>query len=232
MSQAIALTFPIVVLVFGLSPRAIAQAKLPPGFVDVVEVIPSILVDLRYLTNANFVGRPVNGYEKSRCILTKEAAAALKRVQDELVRHQLGLKVFDAYRPQRAVNHFVRWSQDETDQQTKEMFYPHVAKRDLFREGYIAARSSHSRGSTLDLTIVSIGEGDANNELDMGTPFDFFGQESWIDSAKLNPQQRANRLLLRELMTKHGFRPYDKEWWHFTLIDEPFPDTYFDFPVK
>lgn len=232
MLQAIARTLTIAVPAMSLSSPCLAESPLPEEFVDVAEVIPSIVVDLRYVTKNNFVGRPVDGYEQSRCILTQEAATALKRVQDELRPYRLGLKVFDAYRPQRAVDHFVRWSRDESDQQIKEKYYPGVAKGDLFRQGYIATRSGHSRGSTVDLTIVSLRKGDARKELDMGTPFDFFGRESWIDNTNLTPQQRANRLLLREIMTKHGFRPYDKEWWHFTLQDEPYPETYFDFPVK
>ncbi|MEQ8209882.1 MAG: M15 family metallopeptidase [Lacipirellulaceae bacterium] len=215
-----------------LPSSCLAESELPEEFVDVAKEIHSIEVDLRYVTKNNFLGRPVDGYEKSRCVLTREAAIALKQVQDELRPYRLGLKVFDAYRPQRAVDHFVRWSRDASDQQTKEKYYPEVAKGDLFRQGYIATRSGHSRGSTVDLTIVSLGKGDARKELDMGTPFDFFGRESWIDNTKLTPQQRANRLLLREIMTKHGFRPYDKEWWHFTLQDEPYPETYFDFPIR
>jgi len=207
-------------------------AKLPEGFVDAAEVVPSLVVELRYLTNDNFVGQPVDGYVKPRCILTREAAVALKRVQAELAPFRLGLKVFDAYRPQQAVDHFVRWSQEKDDPRKKEQFYPQVAKSALFGEGYIAARSSHSRGSTVDLTLVALTAGKPANELDMGTPFDFFGRQSWTSYAKLTPQQRANRLLLREVMTKHGFRPYSKEWWHFTLLDEPYPETYYNFPVE
>jgi len=222
----------ILILTAALLPRSHAQAPLPAEFVDAAEVVPSLVVDLRYVTNGNFVGQPIDGYVKSRCILTTEAAAALKRVQEDLAPYRLGLKVFDAYRPQRAVDHFVRWSKDEADQRTKEKFYPQVAKRELFREGYIAARSSHSRGSTVDLTLISLARREAPQELDMGTAFDFFGRESWVDNKKVTPQHRANRLLLRELMSKHGFRPYDKEWWHFTLVDEPFPETYFDFLVE
>lgn len=230
--QAIFRSFAFVMVFMTASSRGFAESDLPEEFVDVAEVIPSLVVDLRYVTKNNFVGRPVDGYEHSRCVLTREAAKALKQVQDELRPYRLGLKVFDAYRPQRAVDHFVRWSRNESDQQTKEKFYPDVAKGDLFSQGYIATRSGHSRGSTIDLTIVSLAKGDTPQELDMGTPFDFFGRESWIDSTKVSPQQRANRLLLREIMTKHGFRPYDKEWWHFTLQDEPYPETYFDFPVR
>ena len=171
-----------------------AKAQLPPGFVDLTEVAPSVVVDLRYATDDNFVGQPVDGYDGSRCVTTSEVAAALSRVQKELARFHLGLKVFDAYRPQRAVDHFVRWSQDASDQRTKEAYYPNLDKRDLISKGYIAARSSHSRGSAVDLTIVSFANGQAGDELDMGTAFDFFGRESWVDSPKVTAQQRANRM--------------------------------------
>ena len=231
-SRSINLAFPILVLLLGAHPDRNAHAQLPRGFVDATDVIPSLAVDMRYATENNFVGTRVDGYVEARCIMTNKAAAALKDVQDELARYGLGLKVFDAYRPQQAVDHFVRWSQDTSDHGTKNEFYPDVDKRKLFREGYIAARSSHSRGSTVDLTIVSLADGKPKQALDMGSPFDFFGRQSWVHSTKVTPQQRANRLLLRAVMTRHGFRPYDKEWWHFTLVDEPFPDTYFDFPVK
>lgn len=231
-SRAAPLPALLSVALLALSSRVSAQAPLHKGFVDAAEVVPSLVVDVRYATENNFVGRPVDGYAAPRCVITSEAAAALKGVQDELVPYGLSLKVFDAYRPQTAVDHFVRWSQDAADLRTKAEYYPDVAKQELFREGYIASRSSHSRGSTVDLTIVSLVDGEAGEELDMGTPFDFFGHQSWVDSAEVTPQQRANRLLLRGLMLKHGFRPYNKEWWHFTLVDEPFPRTYFDFPVN
>ena len=232
MSRAFLFSLPVCILMMGFSALCLAKAKLPVGFVDLAEVVPTVVIDLRYVSKDNFVGQPVEGYMQSRCILTSEAASALKKVHDDLARYGLGLKVFDAYRPQRAVDHFVRWSKDDADQKTKQAFYPNVAKQELFKAGYIAARSSHSRGSTVDLTIVSLAQGEDREELDMGTPFDFFGHQSWVDSSQVTSQQRANRLLLRELMIKHGFRPYDKEWWHFTLLDEPFPETYFDFPVK
>lgn len=205
---------------------------LPSGFVDVATVVPRLVVDLRYLTDHNFVGAPVDGYVNSRCILTNEAAAALKAVQAELAEFRMGVKVFDAYRPQRAVDHFVRWARDEHADATKQEFFPQVDKRHLFRDGYIASKSGHSRGSTVDLTLVSFETNGGPQELDMGTPFDFFGRQSWTNHAELTSQQRANRLLLRTLMQKHGFRPYAKEWWHFTLEDEPYPNQYFDFPVQ
>jgi D-alanyl-D-alanine dipeptidase len=206
--------------------------SLPDGFVYCEAVVPGIASEMRYATAHNFVGAPIAGYLKPRCILTRQAALALKSVQEELQPFGLGLKVFDAYRPQRAVDNFVRWAKDLHDTRMKGEFYPGVAKENLFAEDYIAARSGHSRGSTVDLTIVAVGGAAGGQDLDMGTGFDFFGPESWPAHAALAPQQRANRLLLQVLMKRAGFRPYAKEWWHFTLKDEPFPDTYFDFPVQ
>ena len=203
---------------------------LPPGFVYLDESIPDIVVELRYRSSNNFLGRPVDGYQAERAILSQPAASALARVQAELRPYGLGIKIFDAYRPQRAVDHFVRWARDIGDTQMQAEYYPEVDKRNLFREDYIAERSGHSRGSTVDLTLVSLDE--PHRALDMGTPFDYFGPASWPDHPGLSPQQKANRLLLRSLMMQHGFRPYPKEWWHFTLNDEPHPETYFDFPVE
>ena len=195
-------------------------------------VAPSILQEMRYPTPDNFMGRPVDGYEAPRAILTRQAAEALKQVQQDLATFHLGLKVFDAYRPQRAVDNFVRWAGDLEDTTMKWKYYPDVAKKDLFRKGYIASRSSHSRGSTVDLTIVSVEEKTFGQELDMGSGFDFFGAVSWPDSPRPTPSQRAHRAVLQRVMQRHGFVPYAKEWWHFTLDGEPFPDTYYDFPVR
>lgn len=209
-----------------------AAKELPESFVYIEEVIPNIRTDLRYATDRNFLGRRVDGYVASRCILTRQAAEALNRVQADLNRFGLGLKVFDAYRPQRAVDDFVRWAKDPEDTKMQGEYYPKVQKKDLFKEGYIAEKSSHSRGSTVDLTIVFLDKHAAESELDMGTPFDFFGPESWPDSPLVSPVHRAHRMLLQVLMQKHGFEPYAKEWWHFTLKDEPFPKTYFNFRVQ
>ncbi len=206
-------------------------AAAPDGFVEIRDAVPGVVVELRYLGADNFVGAPVDGYEADRCYVTAEAARALGRVQHELAHLGLGLKVFDAYRPQRAVDHFVRWAEDLDDTRTKARYYPDVAKEHLFRDGYIAAKSGHSRGSTVDVTIVAL-DGVEPVELDMGTPWDFFGPRSWPTSLEVTPQQRANRMLLQALMMKHGFRPLGEEWWHFTLENEPFPDTYFDFVVE
>lgn len=210
----------------------LANETMPESFVYVDDFIPGIEEELRYFTDKNFVGRPVDGYVKSRCILTRKAAEALRQIQDELNRFGFGLKIYDGYRPQRAVDDFVRWGKELENTKTKKEFYPNVEKKDLFKEGYIAEKSSHSKGSTVDLTIVFLDSAPPGKELDMGTGFDFFGPESWPDNASMTPSQRANRLLLRVLMEKHGFQPYPKEWWHFTLRNEPFPNTYFNFPVQ
>ncbi len=203
----------------------------PDGFVDIQRAVPGVVVDLRYFSEDNFVGQPIDGYQSDTCYVTRQAADALAAVQADLAAFGLSLKVFDAYRPQRAVDHFVRWAEDLDDTKMKAAYYPGVAKAHLFRDGYIAARSGHSRGSTVDLTLVSLDSGQPV-ELDMGTGWDFFGPESWPSSTAVTPQQRANRMLLQLLMVKHGFKPLAEEWWHFTLVDEPFPETYFDFVVE
>ena len=205
---------------------------LPEGFVYVDEYLPDVMVELRYHTHDNFVGRPIDGYLSSRCILTREAAESLGGVQADLKRFGLGLKIFDAYRPQRAVNHFVRWAKDGKDTKMKAEYYPDVDKKDLFRKGYIAEKSSHSRGSAVDVTIVSADAEDNYKALDMGSGFDFFSPKSWPTNSAVEPAQRAHRMLLQSLMVKNGFLPYPEEWWHFTLKHEPFPETYFDFPIE
>jgi len=205
---------------------------LPKGFVYVDELIPDLRLDLRYTGAHNFVGERIDGYRKPRCILSREAAEALKKVQEELRRFGLGVKVFDAYRPQMAVDHFVRWANDVKDTRMKAEFYPDVDKKDLFKDGYIAAKSGHSRGSTVDLTIVSLTGDEGGRELDMGSGFDLFGPRSWPDYPGVASPCRAHRMLLQLLMEKHGFKPYPQEWWHFTLKGEPWPETYFNFPVQ
>ena len=211
---------------------ALAEEKhpLPEGFVYLDEAIPGIVIELKYATSDNFVGQPIDGYPHEHAILSEPAAVALAQAQNSLQPFGFGLKIFDAYRPQRAVDHFVRWGENLGDQVTKPDFYPQVAKENLFEEGYIAARSGHSRGSTVDLTIVYHDEAGAVHELDMGSAYDFFGPVSWPDSPGVSAQQRANRALLQQVMTAHGFNHYAREWWHFTLADEPYPVTYFDFP--
>lgn len=209
-----------------------ATGPLPEGFVYVDELIPDIHLELRYYSTDNFTGRRIDGYQGARGILTRQAAEALAGVQQELRPFGLGLKVYDAYRPQRAVDDFVRWARDPADTRMKARYYPDVDKRNLFREGYIAARSSHTRGSTVDLTLVALDAPPGDPGLDMGSGFDFFGPQSWPHYSGISPAQRAHRLLLRTLMLRHGFTPYPQEWWHFTLADEPYPDSWFDFPVR
>jgi|SRR5579862_773245 len=206
---------------------ALAQER-PAAFVDVASVVPGLLADIRYAGSHNFVGRPIDGYEAPRCLLTQAAADALAAVARDLASRGLRIKVFDCYRPTRAVANFVRWARDLNDIAGKAEFYPDVDKRTLFRDGYIASQSGHSRGSTTDLTLAQAdGQG-----LDMGTPFDFFSPKSWTADRSISAEAHANRMLLATAMRRRGFRRYDKEWWHFTLRGEPFPDTYFDFPVK
>jgi len=205
---------------------------LPEGFVYLEEIVPEIKTELSYFTNDNYIGERIDGYFAPRCILTKAAAEALKKVQDDLKPFGLGLKIYDAYRPQRAVDHFVRWARDLRDTRMKSKFYPEIAKKDLLSQGYIAVKSSHTRGSAVDLTLVSLGTEGIVRELDMGTGFDVFGPKSRPDNPSMSPAQRAHRLLLQTLMKRHGFNPYPLEWWHFTLRKEPFPGTYFDFPVE
>lgn len=203
-----------------------------PAFVDAGEVTSGLVVEMRYAGEHNFVGTRIDGYRRRLCLLTKQAAAALAEVQRDLADKKLGLKVFDCYRPSRAVAHFVRWAQDMADERGKGEFYPDIDKRELFRLGYIAARSSHSRGSTVDLTLVRLEDGNPGAEMDMGTPFDLFSPRSWPSDSAVSAQARTNRAVLAAAMAKRGFKAYDKEWWHFTLADEPFPDTFFDFPVR
>lgn len=224
----------------------------PDDFVDLAGVAPDIVIEMRYHGSHNFVAKPVRGYEEPVCLLTRPAAEALARVQARLRTHGLGLKVYDCYRPQRAVDHFVAWAKDQQDTLHQSGFYPSVPKAKLFEEGYIAERSGHSRGSTVDLTIVPYPAppqaeppvGDLppctapadtrpwDNSLEMGTGFDCFDPQSWTESMAVGPQARANRLLLRALMEAEGFVNYPQEWWHFTLANEPYPEQRFDFPVR
>ena len=199
------------------------------GFVSVSDVIPDALLDVRYYTTYNFVGERIDGYEQPVVLMTKEAAASLALVNRDMRAQGLRLVIYDAYRPQRAVDHFVRWAEDVSDTRMKAIFYPEVDKADLFERGFIAKRSGHSRGSTVDLTLLDEKSGML---LDMGGPFDFFGELSHPDFAGVTTEQHANRMLLRDAMVTHGFKPLSTEWWHFTLVNEPYPDTYFDFPVR
>lgn len=204
-------------------------AQLPEGFVYVKNIVPDIEVSLSYYSNENFVGDTIQSYHDNVLILSEASAYALAKVQSELQSQNFCLLVFDGYRPQTAVNHFVKWARNLNDTINKPKYYPEVEKRYLFRDGYIASKSGHSRGSTIDLTLI---DGNTGEALDMGTPFDFFGIESAVNYQDLSDQQKANRTILQNAMLKHGFRNYPQEWWHFTLRHEPFPDTYFDFPVE
>lgn len=205
------------------------QQKMPSNFVYIKDIIPKIDLDIRYFSNHNFTGNPIRGYERPVAILTKRAAFALQQVQLDLNKKGLGLKIFDAYRPQRAVDHFKAWSLVTSDTLAKQEFYPQLDKKDLFKLGFIASKSGHSRGSTVDLTLIDL---KAQKEIDMGGPFDFFGAISHHNYTKLTAKQKQNRKILRETMAKFGFVAYDKEWWHYTLKDEPYRKTYFDFLVK
>ena len=206
-----------------------AEEDIPEQFLELLDAIPSITLDVRYSGSDNFVGSPIDGYLAEKIYVEQKAAGALAAAQTELREFRLGLKVFDAYRPQRAVDHFVRWERALDDEKMKPRYYPEVDKANLFRDGYIAERSGHSRGSTVDLTLVDLGTAE---ELDMGTSWDYFDVKSWPSSQAVTAQQRANRMLLHRVMVKQGFRGLRTEWWHFTLEDETFPDTYFDFEIK
>lgn len=226
---------------------------LPEGFTYLQDIDPTILQEVRYAGYHNFVGRPVPGYNAAVIIMTGAAALALKGVQEELKPFHFTLKVYDAYRPQDAVDSWVKWAVDSSDQLMKEEFYPRVNKKDVFDLGYIGKKSGHTRGSTVDLTIVPLpvpvqptwkpgdpildgslphGQRFADNSIDMGTGFDYFGEPSHTHNPSFSPEVRTNRLLLLSLMEKHGFKNYAKEWWHFTLENEPYPDMYFNFPVE
>ena len=208
---------------------ALPALALPTGFVYLDEAVPEVQIKARYAGSDNFVGMPIDGYRVSRVVLSAAAAKALRQVVTTLAPFGLGIKVFDGYRPQRAVDHFVRWAADLQDTRNKAEYYPRVAKEHLFRDGYIAEKSGHSRGSTVDLTLINLADG---SELTMGTPFDFFGPESWPDYKNLDASTRAHRALLQQTMRAAGFRPLKEEWWHFTLEKEPWPKQTFDFPIE
>lgn len=199
------------------------------GFVVLDDALPDIIVELRYYTNYNFTGDKIRGYEEPVALVTKETAAALQGVLKELAPLGYTLKVFDAYRPQMAVDHFVEWARDVNDTRMKSYFYPEENKANLFAHGYIASRSGHSRGSTVDVTLYDVHN---DCDVDMGGTFDYFGYRSHPDYPNLTERQRNNRNLLRNVMLNHGFHGIDTEWWHFTLNNEPYPQSYFNFAVK
>ncbi len=226
--------------------------NLPDGFVYLRDVAPTIRQDMRYFGRHNFIGRPITGYQAPECILTSPAARALLEVQAELAPSNLSLVVYDCYRPQRAVDDFVTWGRNPADQKMKAEFYPRVDKADFVKLGYVSDKSGHTRGSTVDLAIVPLPmvalapylenapkvdcAAPANTRwrdgsLDFGTAFDCMDEASHIDATSIPPAAQYNRALLHDLMLKHGFKDYHEEWWHYTLRDEPFPQTYFDFPV-
>lgn len=199
------------------------------GFIDAAAAVPGLVVDMRYYGSENFVGRRIAGYEAPVCLLTKATVAALAKTQAQLGAFGLGLKVYDCYRPKRAVADFAAWAKDLGDTKRKAEQYPSVDKSKLFELGYIAERSGHSRGSTVDLTLVDLRSG---AEIDMGSGYDLFDPVSWPSDQTVGPTARAHRMLLQDVMLSSGFKPLKEEWWHFTLKDEPYPETYFDFVVR
>ena len=199
----------------------------PSGFVVLADYIPGIIQEIRYHSTFNFIGDRIDGYEEPCALLTKEAARALKAVSGEMNVQGYRLKVFDAYRPARAVRQFVLWGIEDLDLRMKPYFYRDLEKQSLFAQGYIASQSGHSRGSTVDLTLLDMKTG---KEVDMGSPFDLFSEVSHPDSRAVTDEQYENRMQLQSVMVRNGFVPFDCEWWHFTLENEPYPDIYFDFP--
>ena len=224
----------LIMLSIALLPAALAEEalvpahELPEGFCYAHEVIPDVILDIRYAGTHNFVGDPIDGYEAPFAILTNEAAAALKEAADEFRSLGYRIMIFDAYRPQSAVRHFVRWSEIKDDMRMQAEFYPEYKKKSLLvDQGYIARNSAHCRGSAIDMTITDMD----GNPLDMGTGFDYFGKLAWHGAKGISGEQTENRNLLRSVMEKHGFKAYEKEWWHYRLVKEPFKDG-FNFPVK
>lgn len=197
-------------------------------FVIIDEIIPDIILDIRYYSNYNFVGGKIDGYEEPVAILTKEATRALKLVSDELKSSGYKLKIYDSYRPQKAVNHFIRWSKNQ-DTSMKDFFYPKLNKEDILKNDFVSSKSSHSRGSTVDLSLFDINK---NEDVDMGGEFDLFDEISYFNTNLISEKQRKNRNLLKCVMCRYGFENYKKEWWHYTLKNEPYPNTYFDFNIR
>ena len=203
--------------------------KPASGFVVLTDIAPDIIVETRYYSNYNFVGQRIRGYEEPVALVTLDVALALKKAGENMRRMGYKLKIWDAYRPQMAVDHFIEWAKDLADVKMKQYFYPEEDKANLFVHGFIAARSSHSRGSAVDITLYDVENG---YDIDMGGTFDYFGPRSYSDYPDLTEQQIMHRDLLRTVMHKHGFKGISTEWWHFILIDELYPNRYFNFPVK
>ena len=233
----------IIILSRGMKTHSEATASSDGSeyFVTLTDAVPDAILEIRYFSTYNFVGRRIEGYVEPTALMTKVAADSLRAVSDDVKALGYRLKVYDAYRPQMAVDHFVRWAADIPDTLMKRYFYPDVDKSLLFEQEYIAAKSGHTRGSTVDLTLFDM---QTEKELDMGGTFDWFGLEShpdfggnpdimeYLPNDEITAEQFAHRMILRQAMMRHGFRPLSSEWWHFTLDKEPFPDTYFNFPVK
>ncbi|HEY5556807.1 M15 family metallopeptidase [Acetobacterium sp.] len=201
----------------------------PEDFVDISLEIPEIVTDVKYFTGENFAGEKIDGYDAPIVLLTEKATIALSRVQKQLVKKGYGIKVYDGYRPKRAVEHFIRWVNTKENGKTNDFYYPGMTRLEVFHGGFIAKKSSHTRGSTVDLTVIKL---DTGIEVDMGGSFDFFSEISYSDYDHLNIEQSKNRVQLRYLMRSEGFEPMQQEWWHFTLADEPYPETYFDFSIN
>ena len=223
--------FLVVCLTFAACKQSAGTVKEQDSsdFVAITDVVPDVILEIRYFGTYNFVGSRIDGYLAPTALVTRRAADSLKAVSDDVIRLGYRLKIYDAYRPQCAVDHFVRWAADVADTTMRRYFYPDVDKSRLFELDYIMAKSGHTRGSTVDLTLFDM---TTEKEVDMGGTFDWFGTESHPDYRGITDVQYSNRMILRDAMLRHGFKPLDSEWWHFTLKDEPYPDTYFTFPVK
>ena len=203
-------------------------AQIPDGFSSIQREIEGIMLEPRYKTENNFTGRVVEGYKSLELMLTVETINALQAAQKEFNKKGFSIKIFDAYRPQKAVNYFIEWAKYQADTLRKNEYYPHLKKSELFPLGYIAERSGHSRGSAVDLTLVYFDNENKPKEVDMGSRYDYFGEESHVFYEQITDEQKEARRYLRKVMLNNGFKPYAKEWWHFTLKNEPYPNTYFD----
>lgn len=236
-------------LVTCMLPISLGCYALPSGFVYLNQVAPSIIEDMHYASTQNFTGSKIPGYKTPQCIVTTQTAEQLKKAQDEFLKKGYSIKVYDCYRPQKAVTYFYKWSRNIHDQKTKAYYYPREQKNMLFAKGYIAEHSGHSRGSTIDLTLVPLSKKalthnpltrcyaqseryQNDNSINMGTRFDCFDPSAEVFYPHISNVQKQNRMLLRKTMIKFGFTPYEKEWWHFTLKNEPFPNSYFDFNIR